>query len=183
MTATLSLVAAGSIETDSGSRHQPFNQLNLSGVVQVVSRDPGHERKSTHLTPCGLPGEITWPKRCHRFAQGSMRVRQQLDVGLPGFLCHRLRRRHPVRAVARKRSTLCVRQASPRHVLPVRGVHDEFPDVVTIGARPPRGLLWRNAADRSAQIRSMPRHVVIGAVDQKEQLRNQLVVCRAASPA
>jgi hypothetical protein len=29
----------------------------------------------------------------------------------------------------------------------------------------------------------MPRHVVIGAVDQKEQLRNQLVVCRAASPA
>ena len=164
------------------SRQESLDQLNLSCVVQVVRRDASHECEIAHLTTCGLLDKITWPKRCHRLSQGSMRARQQLDVGLPRFRGRLLRPCHPVRTFLRKRSTLRVRQSSPRHVLPVRGMNDEFPDVVAIGARPPRRLLWRHAADRSTQIRPMPRRMVIGAVDEEEEVRYQLVVCSAASP-
>jgi hypothetical protein len=108
-------------------------------------------------------------------------IGEQLDIGLPRFRTRLLRTRHPVGPFERKRSALRAGQPAPCHVLPVRGMHDKFPDVVTISGRPPGRLLWSHPANRSAQVCPMPRDVVVRAVDQEQQLLVQVVVWSAAS--
>src|SRR5205823_3224590 len=50
--------------------------------------------------------------------------------------------------------------------------HDDLPDVMSTGRRPPGGLLRRDPPHRTSQRRPVPRLVVVRLVDDLQQLAN-----------
>ena len=109
-----------------------------------------------------------------------MHIVKQPDIGPPGLVGQCCRTSEPVGPFEWERTASLAAYSPHADVLPIRGMNHEFPDVVTIGAWTPGRLLWSDSPDRPAQIGSMPRDMVIRAIDQKEQLV-QVVVCSAAS--
>src|SRR5262249_6568214 len=75
----------------------------------------------------------------------------------------------PVAARASKRVAAIAGQQPPHDGLPVRGVNDELADVVPARPGPPLGQRGADAADRSAQRRSVPRAAVEGFVDEGDE--------------
>ena len=60
-------------------------------------------------------------------------------------------------------------EAAPDDVLPVGGVQRELPDAVPSGAWAPRGLTRRETADRSLEVRPVPRRAIERFVNLRQQ--------------
>src|SRR5688572_3914141 len=101
-------------------------------------------------------------------AERAMHLLEQRHISLERAAAHLLRTREPVGALYRKRSPRAAGEPPQTDVLPVRGVHDQLPDVVTPGLRTPRGALRRQPADGTPQVRTVPRARVVRGVDDGE---------------
>lgn len=75
----------------------------------------------------------------------------------------------PIRASERKGAAPGSGDYSPHNILPVGRVNRDFPDVVPSRCRPPCHLVRRHTAQRSAQIRPMPRPAVECLIQTIEQ--------------
>jgi hypothetical protein len=47
---------------------------------------------------------------------------------------------------------------------------DELPDVVTVAAWSPGRALWGDTADRTFEVRAVPRDTIVCAVDQEQEI-------------
>src|SRR5678815_89155 len=95
-------------------------------------------------------------------------VEQRL-IGLPGTLARVFRPPKPVRPFDPERTARLARQPPPRGIFPVRGMNDELPDVVPARRRPPGGLRRRDASNRAPKIRAVPRGMIVGLVENRQQ--------------
>src|SRR5689334_11322696 len=153
------------------SRIQTFQQLDLACVVEVMRGNAGDERlRSRPAGPGQRPLQRPYIERRHDAPQRAVHFAEHRDVSLPGIEARVLRTRKPVRADLGEGSALRTGQSTPRHVLPVRSVHDDLPDVVTTRSGPPRRLSGSDASERPAQVRPVPRDVVVRGIDQEQQL-------------
>jgi|SRR5580704_5739726 hypothetical protein len=96
---------------------------------------------------------------------------QYADISLPIRLAEmRSGALEEVASRKHERAALLTRDATPRHVLPIRRVKRQFPNIVTARSRTPRRLGRRNAANRAGEVRTMPGFLVERLVQQLEQL-------------
>src|SRR4030095_3363276 len=107
-----------------------FEQLDLSGVIEIVRRHARYQRTRGRFPPCRLSIEIARIELGDGGSQRAMHLLEQRDVRTPRRECRVLRALEPVRAVERKRSACGRGQSPPGDILPVRRMDDELPDVV-----------------------------------------------------
>jgi len=87
-----------------------------------------------------------------------------LDLGGVRFLAGK-----PVGPLQRERASLLSREPAARGVLPVRGVHHDLMDGVAPLLGPPRRLCGREPADRTTQVRAVPRVAIVGLIELGEE--------------
>ena len=138
-------------------------------MVQVVRDDAGHEMKDCHIAAGRRSAQIARSERVDGAPKLRMHVFQQPEIGPPGFLGRLDRTAEPVRALDGERSAALSGQPPPDCVLPVGGVHGEFPDIVTIAGGTPHRLREGDVSQGAAQIRPMPRLPVICLIDLRDE--------------
>ena len=148
---------------------ESFEQLDLTGVIEVVRGHARHQRTLRQLACGEFAIEIAESEFSNGSPKRAVHLLEPRDVRTPRMECGLLRTGEPVRALERKRSAGRRRQTTPRDVLPVGRVHDQLPDVVTPSTGPPRRLAQRYASNRTSEVRAVPRHAVVGRVDQEKQ--------------
>ena len=107
--------------------------------------------------------------RGHDGPQVAMHRVEQAEVGAPRGLGGLDRAREEVGAVERERAARGAGQTPPRRVLPVRGMDHQLPDVVRVRSGTPRRGLGLDAPERSPQVHAVPRHLVVGRVEQDQE--------------
>src|SRR6266542_3508676 len=140
---------------------EPFEQLDLPRVVDVVKRDSV---------------ELALERGRRRFAQGRdhgaqpavLRVEQGF-LFLPLFRRGLARAREPVAPVERKGSALLPRQAAPDRIFPVGRVERELPNRVPPGRGPEGRLGRRHATQRPLQVRPVPGLPFVRLVQDLDQ--------------
>src|SRR6185312_6036677 len=70
-----------------------------------------------------------------------------------------------------------VAQAAQNDVLPIGRVNGQLPDIVPLGAGPPRRLLRREAAKRTPQVGAVPGLALIGLLQGAQEHLDAWVVC------
>src|ERR1700681_1171865 len=98
-----------------------------------------------------------------------MHLVEQRLIRLPGALGHFLRPLKPVRTFDWKRPARLSCQAPPCGIFPVRGMDDELPDIMPSPRGPPRGLRRRDATNRAAESRAVPRGMVVSLIENGQQ--------------
>src|ERR1700730_2933750 len=147
--------------------HQSSQQPDLPGVVNIVRCDPIELRQELFAA--------------RGFQHLGDRRAQRLVLALEQFLVRlpRCFTQIPVlwpgkefTAWVRNRAALTLFNPPPYCVLPVCRVQGFFPDIVSPGSGTPSRLLRGQAAYRLFEIRSMPRALFVGFIEQrKDQLR------------
>src|SRR5262249_31075573 len=152
---------------------------DLARVVCVVERDPGDlPQGSPALESRKRASETGRGKAGDDLAQRPVLRIEKLALDAPRFL-RRRRKLQPVRAADRERIAGRSGQAITDAALPVGRVDRELPDVVPAGRWTPVRLAGRDAAQRPAQVRPVPRRLVIRLVDGVEEGRDcRLPCCR-----
>src|SRR5215472_4777186 len=148
---------------------QPPEKLDLTRVVDVVRSDAVDERVRPTLASGRLGAEGRRGQSRHRFSQTPVHVVEESEVRAPGALRRRHRTDEPIAPLLAERTSFLVDQHAPDGVLPVRGVERELPDVVPSRRRPPRGFSRADAAQGALEVRSLPRVLLVGLVEQPEQ--------------
>lgn len=98
-----------------------------------------------------------------------MSIVKECEVGLPDVLPFDPDPAEPVAPSKREGSPLLSEEASSNDVLPVRTMHDDLPDVVTVPTGPPCCLAGRQSSYRALQIGPMPGGVIVRLVEQGEK--------------
>src|ERR1700730_13786653 len=147
--------------------HQSSQQPDLPGVVNIVRCDPIELRQELFAA--------------RGFQHLGDRRAQRLVLALEQFLVRlpRCFTQIPVlwpgkefTAWVRNRAALTLFNPPPYCVLPVCRVQGFFPDIVSPGSGTPSRLLRGQAAYRLFEIRSMPRALFVGFIEQrKDQVR------------
>jgi hypothetical protein len=108
-------------------------------VVQIVRSDAGDELEIRDGAPGHGPAEVFPRQFADSFIEKAVCPVQQRNIILPELRFARIGTVEPVGALERKGPFTRSREPAPDRVFPVRGVQDELPDVVPIGARSPGG--------------------------------------------
>ena len=117
------------------------------------------------------PGHVTQSLRRHfqdRLAQRAMLGREKLQI-LPPVLLVRFFRQKPVAALACERSALFAGEFAAHRVFQVRAVHCQLLDVVSLELRTPHRLLGADSTQRASQVRTMPRPLFVGLIEQSDE--------------
>src|SRR5439155_5878698 len=131
------------------------------GVIDVVKR--GAVDDARHLAQPLSRGAG------HRGAQRAVLLRQQPQIVAPELVA-RFVGVEPIASFPRKRAPLLTCEPAAHRVLPIGAVKGQLPGVVPAVARAPQRFLWRQPAQRAAQIRSVPRAFLIGLIEQANEI-------------
>lgn len=150
---------------------EALHELDLPRVVEIVRRRAHHQRQVVESPSTASTGEGVLGQRGHGVPQRVVHVEEQPHIAPPLRHAGTGRRGpdEPVRARQRKRAALFAQESTPHDVLPVGRVHHQLPDVVPPWLWAPGRIGGAEAADRSAQVRTVPRPVVERFVQHAEQ--------------
>src|SRR5262245_7113574 len=148
---------------------EALQELDLAGVIEVVS---GGAADEAALRPAGaarFARKVGIREARDDLKEHLVLTLEEAHVGAEGTVAAvRLRAREPIAALEGERAALLSGEPPAHHVLPVRRVHDELPDVVTLGMRTPERRLGVDAADRAAEVRPVPGRMIVGFAEKDQ---------------
>ena len=159
----------GCVSSGARRARKPFQELNLTGVIEIVRScafDPGSERERTAPR---LALKFGRPEQGDGLTKVAMKALQERKIASPEHLGARGFAYEPIASLQRECPPLCAAQPPPDCILPIGSVNGDFLDVVAVPSRPPRSRGCVQAPKRTAKVCAVPRSSVVGAVQQVQQ--------------
>ena len=149
---------------------ESFNQLNLTGMIDVVEGDAGNQPAHGGLASTSGMIQVFWPKCRNDFSQFLMLRFEKRHICPPCFFAPIDWPIEPITPSHCKGATFFANQSPSDRVFPIGGMDHDFPDVMTPAPRSEGRFTGRDTSNRATKVGPVPCRPFVSLIEQTQQM-------------